>query len=163
MVKETTHAVLAIERRFENMSHIPGGTFLMGSNDHYPEEAPVHKVSVSSFWINRYAVTNRDFRRFVEATGHVTLAERPADPAFYPDAKPELLAPSSVVFLKPAHRVDLRSHYNRWHYVPGADWLHPYGPDSSIELLDDHPVVHVAFEDAQTYAGMDWQRAADGG
>ena len=84
----------------EHMVWIPGGAFLMGSNDHYPEEAPAHSVTVNGFWMDQYAVTNADFGRFVEATGYVTLAERPANPADYPGAKPELLEPSAVVFRK---------------------------------------------------------------
>ncbi len=112
---------------------IPGKTAPMGSNDHYPEEAPAHRVSVNGFWIDRHTVTNAEFQRFVEATGHVTLAERPAEPADYPGAKPELLVPSSVMFAKSPHRVDLRDHYNWWVYTAGADWRHPRGPESSLE------------------------------
>ncbi len=156
----------------ENMVRIPGGAFLMGSDHHYPEEAPAHKVAVDGFWIDTHCVTNAQFRRFVEATGHVTLAEKPADPADYPGADPAMLAPSSVVFVQPRGPVDLRNHYNWWNYVGGADWRHPLGPDSSIEGKDDHPVVHVAFEDALAYArwvGKDlpteaeWEFAARGG
>src|SRR5690606_11055583 len=104
--------------------------------------------------------------------GHVTVAERTPDPADYPGAKPELLVPGSAVFRKPAHRVDLRDPYQWWAYVPGANWRHPFGPDSSIEGLGDHPVVHVAYEDARAYArwsGKDppteaeWEFAARGG
>ena len=86
----------------EGMVWIPGGTFLMGSDRHYPEEAPAHKVTVDGFWMDRHTVTNAEFERFVEATGYVTLAERPANAADYPGAKPELLVPSSVVFKKTA-------------------------------------------------------------
>jgi len=93
-----------------NMSWIPGGTFLMGSNDHYPEEAPAHRVTVGGYWMDQHAVTNKEFRRFVDATGHVTLAERPANPDDYPGAKPEMLLPSSVMFKKAAHPVDLTNH-----------------------------------------------------
>jgi formylglycine-generating enzyme required for sulfatase activity len=75
------------------MQWIEGGTFIMGSDAAYPEEAPAHAASVSGFWIDRHPVTNRDFNRFVQETGHVTLAERPADPEEYPDADPALLAP----------------------------------------------------------------------
>ena len=154
------------------MIWIPGGVFLMGSDRHYPEEAPAHKVSVGAFWMDRSVVTNREFRAFVEATGYVTLAERPANPSRLPGALPELLAPSSVVFQKAQQRVDLRNHYNWWAYVPGADWRRPQGPGSSIEGLDDHPAVHVAFEDAQAYADWagkelpseaEWEFAARGG
>jgi formylglycine-generating enzyme required for sulfatase activity len=96
-------------------------------------------------------VTNAAFRTFVEATGHVTLAERAPSAHDYPGAKPELLVPASIVFVKPAGPVDLR-HCNWWALVPGADWRHPAGPDSSIDGLDDHPVVHVGYEDAIAYA-----------
>jgi formylglycine-generating enzyme required for sulfatase activity len=155
-----------------NMVHIPRGTFRMGSDHHYPEEAPAHEVTVDEFWIDIHTVTNAEFRRFVEATGYVTLAEKPADPAMYPGAKPELLAPSSVVFVKTSTPVDLRNPYQWWTYVRGADWKHPRGPESSIDGLDDHPVVHVAFEDAEAYARWigkelpseaEWEFAARGG
>src|SRR5690554_3981150 len=158
--------------RRSGMVWVPGGTFLMGSDRHYPEEAPAHRVTVDGFWMDRCAVTNDQFRRFVEATGYVTLAERAPDPADYPGARPELLVPASVVFRPPHHRVDLRNAYNWWTYVPGADWRHPLGPESSIEGLGDHPVVHVAYEDAEAYArwsGKDlpteaeWEFAARGG
>lgn len=156
----------------EGMVWIPGGTFLMGSDRHYPEERPAHRVSVDGFWMDAHAVTNDEFARFVAATGHVTVAERTPDPADYPGAKPELLVPGSAVFRKPARRVDLRYPYEWWSYVPGADWRHPRGPDSSIDGLGDHPVVHVAYEDAEAYArwaGKDlpteaeWEFAARGG
>ena len=156
----------------EDMVWIPGRPFLMGSNDHYPEEAPAHEVRVGGFWIDIYTVTNAQFARFVEATGYVTAAERPANSADYPGAKPELLAPSSVVFHKPRQRVDLRNHHNWWRYVPGADWRHPDGPRSSLEGRERHPVVHVAYEDAEAYARWvgkelpteaEWELAARGG
>jgi len=156
----------------ENMVWIPGGTFLMGSDRHYPEEAPAHKVKVAGFWIGAYAVTNAEFARFVDATGYVTVAERPADPADYPGAQPELLVPASVVFKKTRGPVDLSNPYNWWTYVAGANWRHPRGPDSSIDNLLDHPVVHVSFEDAEAYTRWrghelpteaEWEFAARGG
>jgi len=156
----------------EGMLWIPGATFVMGSDRHYPEEAPAHKVVVSGFWMDRSTVTNREFERFVAETGYVTLAERPANPADYPGASPEMLAPASSVFKKPGQPVDLGNPYSWWAYVRGADWRHPRGPASSMAKLPDHPVVHIAYEDAEAYArwaGKDlpseaeWELAARGG
>ena len=101
---------------------------MMGSNNHYPEEAPAHRVTVDGFLIDRYAVTNADFARFVAATGYVTFAERTPRAEDYPGATPELLVPGSVVFQKPKHRVDTSNIYNWWAYVAGANWRHPTGP-----------------------------------
>ena len=134
------------------MVWIPGGTFMMGSDTHYPEEAPAHRVSVDGFWMDVFTVTNRDFSRFFEENGYVTFAERRANPEDHPGAKPEMLVPSSTMFKKPAAPVDMRNHYNWWVYVPDANWRHPRGPASSIGKLMNHPVVHIAYEDAEAYA-----------
>ena len=154
------------------MAWISGGTFTMGSDRHYPEEAPAHDVSVDGFWIDPHTVTNEEFARFVADTGYVTFAERPADPSKYPGAKPELLVPSSIVFRRPVNQVDLRNHYNWWFYVPGANWRHPLGPSSSLDKKATHPAVHIAYEDAEAYARWigkalpteaEWELAARGG
>jgi formylglycine-generating enzyme required for sulfatase activity len=156
-----------------DMVWIAGGTFRMGSDRHYPEEAPVHSVRLDGFWIDRTPVTNRQFRAFVEATGHVTLAEIAPDPRDYPGALPHMLKPGSLVFVPPRHRVaDLRDWSQWWRFELGADWRHPYGPGSSIRGLDQHPVVHIAYRDAEAYARWagkalpteaEWEYSARGG
>lgn len=138
----------------EGMVRIEGGTFAMGSERGYPEEAPVRKVRVDGFWIDPTPVTNRHFARFVEATGHVTVAEIAPDPKDYPGMPPEMAKPGSLVFTKPPGPVPLSRFDLWWSFVFGADWRHPYGPGSDLDSLDlwDHPVVQVAWTDAAAYA-----------
>src|SRR4249919_1377798 len=112
----------------KDMVWVPGGTFRMGSEDWYQEERPVHSVSVDGFWMDDHQVTVADYRRFVKATGYVTLAERPLDPAMYPDADPALMVPGALVFHQTPGPVDLRDYHHWWFYVPGARWDHPEGP-----------------------------------
>ena len=127
----------------DGMVWIPGATFAMGSDRHYPEEAPAHPVTVSGFWIDPRPVTNREFGRFVRKTGHVTVAERAPDPDDYPGARPEMLVPFSAVFVAPRHRASLADPHNWWTAVPGANWRQPQGPGSSTSK-PDYPVVHLA-------------------
>lgn len=134
------------------MTAVPAGHFVMGSDDHYPEEQPAHRREVDAFAIDSLPVTNARFAAFVAATGHRTLAETPVDPADYPGAPAHMLAPSSLVFTPPPGPVPLNDAGQWWRIVPGADWRHPLGPGSSIVGLDDHPVVHVGFADALAYA-----------
>jgi hypothetical protein len=128
----------------EGMVRIESGSFSMGSDRFYPEEAPVREVPVDVFWIDTHAVTNAEFSRFVRKTGYVTVAERPLDPADYPGAPAENLVPGALVFHMTPGPVNLRDYAQWWSWFPGACWKHPEGPGSSIDSRPDHPVVHRA-------------------
>ncbi|MBC7504178.1 MAG: formylglycine-generating enzyme family protein [Sandarakinorhabdus sp.] len=141
-----------IDARFTKMAHIPGGRFRMGADDGYPEEAPAHSVEIDGFWIDRHAVTNAEFAAFVAATGHITIAERVPRTEDYPGALPEMLFAGSLVFKRTQRTVDIGDWSRWWELRAGADWRHPYGPQSTIKGLADHPVVHVAYADAHAYA-----------
>ena len=151
---------------------IPGGNYRLGSDRHYPEEGPVHRVTIDRFSIDRYQVTNRQFAEFIAATGYITVAERPLDPRDFPGAPAENLVPGSLVFTRTPGPVDLRHLSQWWTWTPGASWRHPEGPGSDLTGREDHPVVQVAYEDAATYcewagAGLpteaQWEVAARGG
>ena len=140
------------------LTALPGGTYRMGSADFYPEEAPVHDVTVAPFAIERHPVTNIQFAEFVAATGHVTVAEQQLDPAAFPGVPADELVPGSLVFQPTAGPVNLRDWRQWWTWVPGASWRHPKGPGSTFEDRPDHPVVQVAYPDAAAYAAWAGRR-----
>lgn len=164
------------------MKWIPAGEFVMGSDAEYAHEneRPAHPASVSGFWLDEHVVTNAEFRKFVSATGYLTTAERQPDweelkkqaAPGTPKPPDEVLQPGSLVFVPPDHPVDLRDMGAWWSWMPGASWQHPQGPGSSIDGLDNYPVVHVSWDDAQAYAKwagkrlpteVEWEYAARGG
>jgi sulfatase modifying factor 1 len=154
------------------MVDVPGGTLLMGSDEFYREEGPVHERRVEAFQLDTAPVTNNEYAAFVSDTGYVTVAERPLNPADYPGVAPADLEPGAIVFTPTTGPVDLRDWRQWWRWQPGAHWRRPFGPDSSVTETGEHPVVHIAFEDAAEYARWagkrlpteaEWEWAARGG
>ncbi|WP_293539152.1 formylglycine-generating enzyme family protein [Phenylobacterium sp.] len=170
MIKDTAEP--AVPPPDPGMVWTPGGVFTMGSDSHYPEERPARRVRVDGFWIDRTPVTNDQFARFVEQTGHVTLAEIAPRPEDYPGAPRDMLRAGSMVFTPTRGPVPLNDASQWWRWTFGATWRRPLGPGSNLRGLGDHPVVHVAWPDVEAYAAWagktlpteaEWEFAAWGG
>jgi formylglycine-generating enzyme len=153
-----------------DMRWIPGGEFRMGSEN--ATESPVHEVTVSAFWMDTHELTNAEFAKFVQATGHVTVAEKAPPRDEFPDAPPDKLVPGALVFTGTPTAVPLNDYTQWWTYRAGANWRHPQGPETSLNGKDRYPVVDVAFGDASAYCAWagkrlpteaEWEFAARGG
>jgi formylglycine-generating enzyme required for sulfatase activity len=141
-----------------DLVELPGGSFRMGSTSFYPDEAPIHTATVDAFAIERHPVTNAQFAEFVDATGYITVAERPLDPALYPGVAQEDLLPGALIFRATDGPVNFSDWRQWWDWASGANWRAPYGPGSDISGRENHPVVQVAYPDAAAYAAWAGRR-----